>query len=463
MNYIAATFLIGFLQVGAPADQNQIQDLKWTKTLRPGVSLIQEVRFSEPLVIHALKFKYPAEGVVFETRMSRDEVYARDGLSSRETVAEMAERTGAFAAVNADFFGWDGDPLGIQITRGELVSEPLTPRIAAAWADSPLVFDAPVWKGQLLYGENETFSFNGVNRSTRANEAVINTFKAGVASSKQPCYAFVFELKEEAYVGRVLKARLKNIFPEVSNMPIPPGEAVLMARPSRAKELLNKLYPGMEYEIRFDLVGQVDWKGFKEAVGGGPRLVKEGKPSVSFAYERFDNSFSATRHPRTAIGYTPAGEVVLCVVDGRSAISRGATLDEMAAIMIKLGCSEAINLDGGGSSTMYVGGSIINRPSDGVLRPIANALLLFLPQSEPVEQKLAIVCKPGDIKPNTCTTLTVVDSSGAAVPNSEIVWSCSGAAWIDGGGSLRALAPGKARVSAVARGAKLTLDLDIVK
>jgi exopolysaccharide biosynthesis protein len=437
--------------------------LRWTKTLHPGVSYLQEVRLAEPLVIHALRFKYPAEGVRFETRIAKDAVFIRNA-GSRETVDEMAKRVGAFAAVNADFFGWDGDPLGIQVTRGELVSEPYVPRAAAAWANSALMFDAPQWKGNLVLADGSSYAIDGVNRSCKPGEAILNTLRAGVASSKDPCYAFLFEIAGDLSAGNEVELKLKNIFPETFSVPMQEKEAVLMATSGRGLSLIKALKVGQTCRARMELTGQINWSAIQEAIGGGPRIVKEGKAMVNSDAERFDRSMTL-RHPRTAIGYTSGGEVVLCVVDGRSTISRGATFEELAEIMLRLGCTDAINLDGGGSSTLYVAGAVLNRPSDGPSRPVANALLLFLPDSPPgASPKFAIRATAGPIKPGDVIPLSLLDESGAAIPASEVLWSATGpGGWVDAGGNFRATTEGKAKVRAWARGFDVTLDLEITK
>lgn len=453
-------FLIAALSASAHSWQPDVQT--WTKQIRPGVTYTQEVRFKDPLVLHVLRFKYPAEGLRLQTCLAKDAVYPRAKIGARETVYDMAKRNNAIAAVNADFFGWDGDPLGVQVSRGQMISEPYPPRTAAAWADSGLLFDAPQWRGQLLFADGTKFEINGVNRSARSGEAILNTSKAGTASSKENCYAFLFELKGGTVVGKTLTARFRNVFTDSYNLPVGADEAILMVTQERAKKLLPNMHQGMEYEFRFDLTGTIDWKSVKEAVGGGPRLVKDGKAFVTYDYERFDRSYN-NRHPRTAIGVTASGDAVLCVVDGRSSISRGVTLDELAAIMVRLGCKEAINLDGGGSSTFYLGGLIINRPSDGAMRPVANAILLVdeTPPKEPA--KISISAKAGPVLPGDATTLKLLDETAAEIPQSEVLWSCTGGAWVDGGGTLRALAAGKVTVRAAARGGEATLDLQIIK
>ena len=86
-----------------------------------------------------------------------------------------------------------------------------------------------------------------------------------------------------------------------------------------------------------------------------------------------------TRHPRTAAGVRGDGTIVLAVVDGRQPkISVGFSIDELAGLMAELDCVEAINMDGGGSSTMVAGGRVVNSPSDAAgERAVSDALLIF--------------------------------------------------------------------------------------
>ena len=434
---------------------------KWVKQLRPNVTYSQEVDSNAPLVTHTLRFKYPSPDVRFETHLAKDTIYSADRSSSRETVDKTAARLGAFAAINADFFAWDGDPLGIQIASGEFISEPFSPRAAVAWSDSALMFDSPKWQAQLIL-DAENITINGLDRSARTGEIVANTPKAGVASSKEQCYAFVFECLETASAGKNLTVRFKNVFPDLTDMPVGKDEIVFMATKNRAPALLGKLQQDRTYVFRIELSGEINWNSIKEAIGGGPRLVKNGKPFIPYDFEKFDANMTK-RHPRTAIGYTSSGEVVLCVVDGRSKISRGATFEEMADIMLKQGCTDAINLDGGGSSTMVIGGSIVNRPSDGVARPVANALLLYLSEANPPPPiQLKISPQPSLLKPGDVATFKLSDSDGNPIPNSEVLWtSYSGAGWIDEGGTFRALAAGKAIVRALTAKGRATIDLQI--
>ncbi len=116
------------------------------------------------------------------------------------------------------------------------------------------------------------------------------------------------------------------------------------------------------------------WK-VTEAMGGGPVLVENYQKHITDKEELF--SQIAGINPRTAVGYTDKQELIFLVVDGRQEISEGVTFEELAEIFLGLGVKEAINLDGGGSSTFWVNGKVMNSPSDKTgLRKVGSVLLV---------------------------------------------------------------------------------------
>jgi exopolysaccharide biosynthesis protein len=100
-----------------------------------------------------------------------------------------------------------------------------------------------------------------------------------------------------------------------------------------------------------------------DAVAGGPVLISEGRIRVTADEEVFFGSAIPKVHPRTAVGITRAGLLILLVVDGRQMESSGVDLEDLASIMLDLGAYEAMNLDGGGSSTLVVEGVRLNVPA----------------------------------------------------------------------------------------------------
>ena len=115
-------------------------------------------------------------------------------------------------------------------------------------------------------------------------------------------------------------------------------------------------------------------------IGGGPRLVRAGRPVVSADPRIYGPGFAGTRHPRTAVGVRADGRVVLVAVDGRQPEkSVGMTIAELTALLRELGAVEALNMDGGGSTTMVVRDRVVNNPSDlAGERPVGDAILVFL-------------------------------------------------------------------------------------
>lgn len=125
------------------------------------------------------------------------------------------------------------------------------------------------------------------------------------------------------------------------------------------------------------LSGATVWP-MQDALAAGPVLVQDGQIAVATDPEAFFGSSITEVHPRSAAGYDRRGALILLVVDGRQPSSRGVSLEELAAIMRSLGCVEAVNLDGGGSSSLVVGGRLLNHPTGGTTeREVMSALSVF--------------------------------------------------------------------------------------
>jgi len=128
-------------------------------------------------------------------------------------------------------------------------------------------------------------------------------------------------------------------------------------------------------EIR-QVAGADELTSYKHALGGGPMLVQDGVTRV--ADEGFLSDITRGRAPRTAVGLIDECTVVLAVVEGRSREDAGLTLEQLAALMVTRGCRWAMNLDGGGSSVMWVEGrGVVNQVSDGRERAVKNALMII--------------------------------------------------------------------------------------
>jgi hypothetical protein len=175
--------------------------------------------------------------------------------------------------------------------------------------------------------------------------------------------------------GRVTELR------ETRGGAIPAGGSVLSGTGEGADWLREHAHPGSR------LVTWTSPAGHRtDIINGGPRLLRNGNPSINAFAEGFhwpENPeffyrFGVRRNPRTLAGVTASGKVLLVAIDGRRpGHSVGASFEESAAVMKALGARDALNLDGGGSTGMTIGKSLVTRPSDPTgERPIADAVLI---------------------------------------------------------------------------------------
>lgn len=450
------------LVASSPAHAPSAYKEQWVREPIPGLRYIQEVFSDPPLVVHTVRFRAPESGFDMEAILAKDRVFEKSGTISRETVTSMARRTGALMVVNADFFGSDGDPLGLMMRGGRLISEPYPTRSAVAWAESTLLFDAPTWKGELVSPSGVIIPLDGVNRSAKDGEIVLYFPDGGRASSPVPGNALVFAA--DAAAASLGESRLvfKLVVPDTRGLEVEPGQAVLLAAGKAGPRVLKDLRQNEEWRLRLSLTGAINWSAIHHALGGGPRLLTKGQVAVSDLSERFSPDLINGRHPRTAIGTTADGEIVVVVVDGRSRFSRGVTLAELAMLMKERGCADAVNLDGGGSSALWLASGVVNLPSDGVERPVANALALFTPLPIDDGATLRIESTGQTVSVGGSIQLRAVFDAGGAPPADQVIWTSSGAAWVNQAGTLFGVRPGSARVTAWYRGASATFDTAVI-
>lgn len=142
-------------------------------------------------------------------------------------------------------------------------------------------------------------------------------------------------------------------------------------------ELDYYLSSGNKYSNKMGKAGFRKWK-MQTAIGGGPVLLQEGKIAITNNEElKFAGKAINDKHPRTAMGYTADNQLIIMAVEGRNKEAGGATLIQLAKILQDLGCVEALNLDGGGSSCLLVNGKETIKPSDASgQRPIPAVFLI---------------------------------------------------------------------------------------
>ncbi len=349
----------------------------WEKLVTPGLTYRMEVDLALPRVVHAFRYTPGAGSVSSTPALANGKVFDTEPEGKgTEVLSETLKRTGALAGMNADFFPFTGDPVGTMVVDGELVSTPWPNRAMFAWGKQYFALGALTF-GAWASSGGVDLQIDAVNAACNKDQLVLNTPLAGSATATEASVSLVLEFTGRMAPSCTVTAKAMHFVADTRRLAVPVGQLVLTATGTKAAELA-KIAQGADVRLTVETNG-VDWKKAVHAVGGGPMLLTEGKVTVNPTAEAFSNDFSTAMHPRSAVGVTKSGDVWMVVVEGRQALSRGAALTELANILKRLGCWSALNMDGGGSTTLALQGMLVNRPSGGTERPIANSLLLFGP------------------------------------------------------------------------------------
>jgi flagellar hook assembly protein FlgD len=281
------------------------------------------------------------------------------------------------AGVNGDLFSWtDGHPSGGLIRDGVLERTPADLR-STIGVDTDGVLHvervhlAGTWQGT---GQRRIV---GINEVPRPGRTTIYTPVYGPRTPPETGSTAVAILRP--FPASKPNTPLTTTVAEYvtgGNQPIPPDGAVIVARGAQAPFLSAEAPAGSNMTVLLTLTPP--WANVLDALGGGPIVVRDGKP-VYRSLEDFTTDQLTPRHPRTGVGQTADGRILLVAVDGRQpGYSTGLTNFELALTMMRLGCVTASALDAGGSTTMAFDGKVLNRPSDpGGERAVAEALTLF--------------------------------------------------------------------------------------
>ncbi|NLJ75120.1 MAG: phosphodiester glycosidase family protein [Firmicutes bacterium] len=296
-------------------------------------------------------------------------VLAQDRVTGREHVSSMAYRAEAIAAVNGAYFAADGRPLGLLVIDGVLVSEPYAERTAIGLGSQIVMMDSVGFQGEIGLPDGSRASITGMNRPRLENDLILYTSHYGETTKTN-----VYGLDVSVVDGVVQSIQAGDV--QI------PRDGLVLSGHGTAKQILSQLEVG----DRIDLVTllQPDWRQFgaEQIIGGGPRLVRDGLVWITGEEEQFRKDILVGRAPRTALGITADNKLLLVTVNGRQPnISVGMTLKELATLLIELGAVQAMNLDGGGSTTMVIRDLVLNLPSDGVERPVSNAIVVIAPES----------------------------------------------------------------------------------
>lgn len=283
-------------------------------------------------------------------------------LKSRRTITTIAKNNDAVVAINGTYFKpQTGVPLGTLMINKKMYTGPIYDRVAFGIFEdgAPQRFDiARVQLNATIKGSGKVVKVNNINQPRMLSTYVlVYTPEWGKYAPQAPKYGTGLQVVN----GQITKTSANSL--EI------PQDGYVISGPK------NILYPLLkEKDSELIINTNPEWKGVKHIISGGPYLVKNGEIFVDMTAQKL--GAIGGRNPRTAIGYTADNNLILVAVDGREGSSIGMTLNELATFMQSIGCTGAINLDGGGSTVMYVNGSVVNSPHQKGGIPLSNAVIL---------------------------------------------------------------------------------------
>ena len=312
----------------------------------------------------------------------RIESYRLNGLVTTSEQARELAANGkrVIAAINADFFSFEtGWPIGNQVVNGKFVLGTTSARSHFAVDDRGRPFiERLAFRGWVRTRPGKTYPISGVNHQHRRNSVVLHTsYASGKNTFAGSGSAFSLHLLSLRWIaGDTLKMLVRDQTVGDSTS-ILPNEAVLWIGDGDDVQAACDDIRGGDTLLVY-LGFSPDLRRIEQVVGGGGRILEGGSlfSDSAIALERINPRFARDRHPRTFVAFDrDTTKLFLCTVDGRQANSIGMNFNEMGEFLKGIGCWNAINLDGGGSTTMVVEGNVVNSPSDQAgERPVANTL-----------------------------------------------------------------------------------------
>ncbi len=315
-------------------------------------------------------------------------------------LVKAAEEAGAsiFGALNGDFFSMQtGVPLGVIIDDGKIISSDNSKYALGFKTDGSAIIGKPSLSINLinLTKDDSEFKIDQFNKyPSKWGVYMLTEDYSETTHSSENSREIVVMLEDELPIQGSVNGMILDIIEGECDNEIPEGCAVISIAES---------YVGYdEFDImsvgdllQFDVTCDEEWSEVVTAIGGGDILLHNGEMPEDI----IDEDHEKLSHPRTAVGIKEDGTVVFFAVDGRISASRGLKLTELASVMSELGCVTALNLDGGGSTTVLARASgtancvYVNDPADGSYRTVGNAIL-FMSKAEPDGVPYALSVNP---------------------------------------------------------------------
>lgn len=285
-------------------------------------------------------------------------VLASETLGRKSTIRTIAKNNNSIVAINGTFFKPStGVPLGTLMINKKMYTGPMYNRVAMGFFENGYDMARVQMNANLTSG-NTVVKVDNLNQpKTLSTQVIVYTREWGKKAPVTPKYGKQIAISDN-----------KIVQTSTASLEIPENGFVVVGPASKLNQLTDKK------EVKFDIKTIPEWNNVKHIIGGGPYLVKNGQAYVDISEQKLGSI--GGRNPRSAIGYTADGDLIIVAVDGREKASVGMSLWELASFMKSIGCVNAMNLDGGGSTVLYVNGKVVNHPPVQGGIALSNAITL---------------------------------------------------------------------------------------
>ena len=333
------------------------RDQKYEEQIAPGVKYTSLSRTTDAGPISAYIVEM-TPGADYKIKP----VLSNEKIAGLQRVQSMVEHNHGIVGINASYFALSGEILGLLKMNGQIISTSEVDRtVFGMLPDGKVVMDSVAYSAMVTLLDGRSVVITGVNHERGQDDLILyNPYYNSMTGTNT--FGSEYTIRD----GKVTDITHGNVS-------IPTDGVVLAAHGTMEKALAD-LKVGDAVTIT-ETLGEA-WDKAIYAIGAGPRLVKNNKLFLTGKEETFPSDITRGRAPRTAVGVTKEGHILLVVVDGRQDHSIGMTLSELAAFMQEWGAVDAMNFDGGGSSEMVVNGAVVNKPSDGRERLVGDALII---------------------------------------------------------------------------------------
>ena len=310
--------------------------------IEKGVKHVRMIRYynNKPVRLNIIELSTDVNNKLFI-----EPAIASDTLSAKSKISTIAQRENAIVAINGGYFKpQTGVPLGTLMINKKFYTGPIYDRVGIGIFDNGYSM-ARIQLKATVDTNIGGFKIDNVNQPRMlSTHTIVYTRDWGEISPPSPKYGTQLVVKNGKVIGLTPE---KTLIPE---------DGFVIVGPYKKLEPISKAK-----KITLNVKISPEWNDVNHIISGGPYLVKNGDIYVDMTAQKL--GAIGGRNPRTAIGYTKDNHLIMVTADGREGASIGLTLMELANLMKEFGCVNAMNLDGGGSTVMYVKGKVVNKPT----------------------------------------------------------------------------------------------------